>query len=152
MKTHITPPTDGRPVHTTRLRVRHHEVVHLHVNHATYLNYLEQASAEQDESLGIGLKQLVDELNGLFMVKHHDITYQGQATFGDWLTVTTWVEEIAGPRLVRGYLVHHDESGRLLVEDRTTWVWVELDTNRPRRVPALVADKLLPERRQATAM
>ncbi len=152
MKTDMVPSTDGRPVHTARIRVRHHEIVHLHVNHATYLNYLEQASAEQDESLGIGLKQLADELGGLFMVKHHDITYQGQATFGDWLTVTTWAEEISGPRLVRGYLVHHEESSRLLVEDHTTWVWVELETNRPRRVPSLVTDKLLPQPRHAAAM
>lgn len=151
MKTDMILPTDGRPVHTARIRVRHHEIVHLHVNHATYLNYLEQASAEQDESLGIGLKHLADELGGLFMVKHHDITYQGQATFGDWLTVTTWAEEISGPRLVRGYLVHHEESGRLLVEARTTWVWVELETNRPRRVPQQVADKLLPAQRCTAA-
>jgi len=140
----ITAPTDGRPIHTMRLRVRTHEVVHLHVNHAVYLHYLEEASNEQNEALGLGIRDLADEVGGLFMVKHHDITYQGQATFGDWLTVATWAEDISGPRLVRGYLVHHEASERLLVEARTTWVWVELETGRPRRVPRTVIDKLLP--------
>ncbi len=147
MKTEITPPTDGRPIHTMRMRVRHHEVVHLHVNHAVYLHYLEEATQEHNEALGLSIKHLADELGGLFMVRHHDITYQGAATFGDWLTVTTWVDEVSGPRLVRGYAIHHEESSLLLVAARTTWVFVALESNRPLRVPGVVHDRVLPRAR-----
>src|SRR3712207_1368327 len=78
---------------------------------------------------------------------------------GDVLEVVTWAEEIRGPRAVRAYEVYrhgqatsdvstvavpadgllpatHVHPSEPLVRARTQWVYVDLDSGRPLRLPA----------------
>jgi acyl-CoA thioester hydrolase len=94
-----------------------------------------------------------------FIVRRHEVDYLRPASPGDVLEVITWAAEIRGPRAVRAYEVYrhghvesnvgtvavpadgllpptHVPASEPLVRARTQWVYVELDSGRPLRVPA----------------
>jgi acyl-CoA thioester hydrolase len=140
-------------------RVRHYEADAVgHVNNAVYLHYLEQAAIEHSAAVGYPLGRY-REMGALFIVRRHEIEYLRPASPGDVLEVVTWAAEIRGPRAVRAYEVYrHSQAtsdvgtvavpadgllpasyvaaGEPLVRARTQWVYVELESGRPLRVPA----------------
>jgi acyl-CoA thioester hydrolase len=95
----------------------------------------------------------------LFIVRRHEVEYLRPASPGDVLEVVTWAAEIRGPSAVRAYEVYrhgqaasevgtvavpadgllpaaHVPASEPLVRARTQWVYVDLDSGRPLRVPA----------------
>jgi acyl-CoA thioester hydrolase len=140
-------------------RVRHYEADAVgHVNNAAYLHYLEQAAIEHSGAVGYPLGRY-REMGTLFIVRRHEVDYLRPASPGDVLEVVTWAEEIRGPRAVRAYEVYrhvqatsdvstvavpadgllpatHVPPSEPLVRARTQWVYVDLDSGRPLRLPA----------------
>ena len=139
--------------------VRHYEADAVgHVNNAAYLHYLEQAAIEHSAAVGYPLDRY-REMSTLFIVRRHVVDYLRLASPGDVLEVITWAAEIRGPRAVRAYEVcRHGQveshvgtvavpadgllpptyvpASEPLVRARTQWVYVDLDSGRPLRVPA----------------
>lgn len=148
----VEAPQEGEyPVYVMPLRVRTYEMDALgHVNNAVYLNYMEQAATEHAEALGFG-KERVLALGGLFVVRQHEVLYLGSAVAGDELEVTTWPEQLTGPRAVRCYVIHNAASGKRLVAARTLWVWVDARTGRPRPIPREMLDAFAFSRRAENA-
>jgi acyl-CoA thioester hydrolase len=140
-------------------RVRHYEADAAgHVNNAAYLHYLEQAAIEHSAAVGYPLGRY-REMGTLFIVRRHEVDYLRPASPGDVLEVVTWAAEIRGPRAMRAYEVYrhgqatsdvgtvsvpadgllpttHVPAGEPLVRARTQWVYVDLGSRRPLRVPA----------------
>ena len=140
-------------------RVRHYEADAVgHVNNAAYLHYLEQAAIEHSAAVGYPLGRY-REMGTLFIVRRHEVDYLRPASPGDVLEVVTWAAEIRGPRAMRAYEVYrhgqatsdvgtvsvpadgllpttHVPAGEPLVRARTQWVYVDLGSGRPLRVPA----------------
>jgi acyl-CoA thioester hydrolase len=140
-------------------RVRHYEADAVgHVNNAAYLHYLEQAAIEHSAAVGYPLGRY-REMGTLFIVRRHEVEYLRPASPGDVLEVVTWAAEILGPRAVRAYEVYrhgqaasevgtvtvpadgllpatHVPASEPLVRARTQWVYVDLASGRPLRVPA----------------
>lgn len=152
-----TLPGPDTPVFETFVRVRFHEVDALgHVNNAAYLNYLEQAAIDHATSLGLDWDRL-RSLGGVFIARHHDITFLKPAFAGDVLRIVTWLGEPRGARVERGYRVFHEPmptsevvflgrstvadqippAGDLVAKATTEWVFVG-ERARPRRIPAEV--------------
>ena len=120
----------------TQLRVRHYELDTLgHVNNAVYLNYFEQAAIEHSEHLGLTLERY-QELGGAFVLRRMEVDYLRSALAGDVLEITTWLQELRGPRAVRRYELRRQDESDLLVTAEALWVWVERATMRPRAIPA----------------
>ncbi len=150
---------DIAPRFAAYFRVRHYEADAVgHVNYAAYLHYLEQAAIEHSAAVGYPLGRY-REMGTLFIVRRHEIEYLRPASPGDVLQVVTGAEEIRGPRAVRAYEVYrlgqassdvgtvavpadgllpptHIPAGEPLVRARTQWVYVELGSGRPLRIPA----------------
>lgn len=138
-------------------KVRFYEMDTLgHVNNAVYLHYLEQAAYEHSAAAGFS-DERTRALGGQWIVRQHEIEYLRPAMAGDILQVVTWAVEFKGARAFRAYAVHRYAEGshgvaRLpddgflapdvlldnepLVRARTVWVWVDLVSARPRRIPA----------------
>jgi acyl-CoA thioester hydrolase len=93
----------------------------------------------------------------MWIVRRHEIEYLRPASAGDVLRVVTWAVEFKGARAVREYAIFRYEGqpddarplpadGFLppdqalpadsLVRARTLWVWADLATARPKRIPA----------------
>jgi len=149
--------TTPGPRFAAHFKVRHYEMDALgHVNNAVYLHYLEQAAYEHSAAAGFSDGQM-RALGGIWIVRTHEIEYLRPATAGDVLQVVTWAVAFKGARAYRDYAIfrHEDSSSALhglpaddflppdqplpanpLVRARTLWVWADLATARPRRIPA----------------
>jgi acyl-CoA thioester hydrolase len=125
---------------TSRLRVRYHEMDALgHVNNAVYQHYLEQAAIEHSEFLGFGPKRY-EELDGVFVMRRIEIEYLRPAVAGDTLEVTTWLQQVRGPRAIRRYEIRQEGEEQILVTAEALWVWVDTKAMRPRAIPSLILD------------
>jgi acyl-CoA thioester hydrolase len=110
-----------------------------HVNNAVYQHYLEQAAIEHSEFLGFGHKRY-EELGGVFVMRRIEIEYLRPAVAGDTLEVTTWLQQVRGPRAIRRYEIRQQGEEQLLVTAEALWVWVDTKTMRPRAIPPLILD------------
>lgn len=125
---------------TSRLRVRYHEMDALgHVNNAVYQHYLEQAAIEHSEFLGFGHKRY-EQLGGVFVMRRIEIEYFRPAVAGDTLEITTWLQQVRGPRAIRRYEIRQQCEEQLLVTAEALWVWVDTKAMRPRAIPPLILD------------
>lgn len=150
-------PRSASPRFAAHFKVRHYEMDALgHVNNAVYLHYLEQAAYEHSAAAGFSDAR-TRALGGMWIVRRHEIEYLRPASAGDVLRVVTWAVEFKGARAVRDYAIfrheeHSDDARHLpadaflppdqalpddpLVRARTLWVWADLITARPKRIPA----------------
>lgn len=124
---------------TIQLRVRHYEMDALgHVNNAVYQSYLEQAAIEHSEHLGLTLDNY-RQLGSVFVMRRLAIDYLRPAIAGDYLDITTWIQEVRGSRAVRRYEIRKRDN-LLVVTAEALWVWVESASMRPRAIPQKVVD------------
>jgi len=81
-------------VHTTTIHVRWAELdPYHHVNHATYLSYLEHARIAALEHIGSGM-EVLDAQGYQVVVVRVDVRFIAQATAGDALVISSSVAEI----------------------------------------------------------
>ena len=124
---------------TIQLRVRHYEMDALgHVNNAVYQRYIEQAAIEHSEHLGLTLDNY-RQLGSVFVMRRLAIDYLRPAIAGDYLDITTWIQEVRGSRAVRRYEIRKRDH-LLIVTAEALWVWVEAASMRPRAIPQKVVD------------
>ncbi len=145
--------TTTGPRYAAHFRVRQHEMdAQGLVNNAVYLHYLEQAAYEHSAAAGFGLEATV-ALGGSWIVRRHEIDYLRPATGGDTLQVVTWAVAFKGARAFRDYAIYRLNptpdtmppdgflppgimpEGDPVVQARTIWVWFDLASGRPRRIP-----------------
>jgi acyl-CoA thioester hydrolase len=152
-------PGPGVRAFETFVRVRFHETDALgHVNNASYLNYLEQAAIDHATYVGLDMSRL-RALGGVFVARHHDITFLRPAFAGETLRVLTWLDPPRGARIVRNYRVLRESTppvdfptvGRffenavkdaaedLVVTATTEWVLTS-EQGMPRRIPAEIGE------------
>lgn len=130
---------------TTCLLVRHYEMdAQGHVNNAVYQHYLEQAAIEHCEILGYAPSRY-RELGGTFVMRRVTIDYLRPAFAGDTLAITTWVQDMRGTRSTRRYEIRRQGETDLLVTAEALWVWVDLETMRPRAIPKEISLTFLPD-------
>ena len=123
---------DDRQVHTTSVKVRFYELdPYDHVNHTNYFGYFETARVEFLTEIGWGLDVL--KTQGLqFVVVEANARFLSAATYGQELTIYTWVEEVGRvkstwqQRMVTG----KTEVARLTVSFAATDL-----AGKPRRMP-----------------
>jgi acyl-CoA thioester hydrolase len=121
---------------TTKLRVRYHEMDALgHVNNAVYQHYLEQAAVEHSEHLGFN-QERYQKFGGVFVMRKIEIEYLRSAVAGDTLEVSTWLQQMRGPRAIRRYEIRKQGEQELLVTAEALWVWVDTVVMRPRAIPS----------------
>ncbi len=124
-----------------RLKVRHYEVdAYAHVNHATYVHYLEVARLEALEALGIPLDAMRRQ-GYLIVATHLSVRFHASARSGEILDVSTHIRELTGVRSVWAQEIREVESRRLVVTADVTGVFTT-EEGRPVRIPAAFREKL----------
>jgi YbgC/YbaW family acyl-CoA thioester hydrolase len=83
-------------MHRTPIHVRWGELdPYHHVNHATYLTYLEHARISALDSIGWGMDEL-RRRDCQVVVVEIEVQFRAPATAGDELVVETWLHELRG--------------------------------------------------------
>ncbi|MFO1413933.1 MAG: thioesterase family protein [Burkholderiales bacterium] len=103
-----------------------------HVNNREYLRWMEDVAIAHSTVQGWPMGRYV-ELGSTWYVRSHYVEYIRPARAGMAVTALTWVATMEGSSTLRRYAFLCE--GRLLATAETVWVFVDMRTGRPVRVP-----------------
>jgi len=125
----------------TKLRVRYGETDQMGiVYYGNYADYLEQGRTEWLRSLGFSYK-FMEENNVHLPVINLNVDYKQPALYDDIITITTTLKEIPSVRIEFYYEIHNQDD-KLLATATTTLVFVNSTTNKLRKAPDYLLEKL----------
>ena len=70
------------------------------------------------------------------VARRYRIEYKQPALLNDELAVTTWVADVKRATAVRHYTITRASDQTLIARAYALWVWVNLTTGKPIRIPA----------------
>lgn len=106
-----------------------------HVNNSVYFNYIEDCAMQAAVAHGWPLKR--SQAAGFAVIaRQHHITYHNPALLDDEIEISTWVALHGRATADRFYTITRLRDGLRLAQAVTRWVWVDLQTGRPIRIPA----------------
>jgi acyl-CoA thioester hydrolase len=105
-----------------------------HVNNANYLAYVEECNVAVAVAHGWPLARLMAEGIGI-VARRYRIEYREPAVMDDELEVSTFISDVKRATAVRHYAISRVADGALLARAHVLWVFVDLATGRPRRIP-----------------
>jgi acyl-CoA thioester hydrolase len=114
-----------------------------HVNNAVYLAYIEDCGLQASAAHGWPLQRIRDE-GFAIIARRHQIDYQQPALYGDELEVATWASDIKRSSALRHTILKRASDRAPIARARTLWVWVDLQTGRPIRIPGRLLDDFAP--------
>jgi len=123
------------PVYTAHVTVRHDELDRFGRLHpGVYLRYLAHAAVEASTAAGYDAAWY-GRAGAMWLVRRSILEVTHPARAGERLAIRTWVEDFRRVRSHRRYAVH-GADGTPVLEALTDWVYVDVESGRPRRVPS----------------
>jgi acyl-CoA thioester hydrolase len=118
-----------------------------HVNNVVYLAWVQEAATRHADAAGCTLA--TREAGGTWVVREHQLRYLRQAFAGEELEVRTWVATMERFTSLRRTEIARVTDGAVVARGATDWAFLDRDSGRPRRIPAMVAAAftLVPDRR-----
>lgn len=118
----------------TKIRVRYGETDQMgYCYYGNYAQYFEVGRVEALRSIGMSYKEL-EERGIMLPVSEFSVNYKNPAFYDDLLTVSTYIIQIKGARIVFKYEIHN-EKDVLIAEAETTLVFVTKENMRPVAAP-----------------
>jgi acyl-CoA thioester hydrolase len=116
-----------------------------HVNNVHFVQWMQDVAVRHYENIG-GIPK-TQAVGATWVVREHHVHYLSPAFPGDEIEVRTWVVNIRRVRSLRRYEFVRKRDQVLLVKGETDWVFVDVQTGRPRAIPQDVIDviPLLPD-------
>ena len=105
-----------------------------HVNNLAYLRWMQDVATAHSAAQGWTFERYLAASAGWF-VRSHFIEYLKPAFAGDTVRLYTWVSDMTSRSSTRHYLVCREGDGAVLAKARTVWVFVDLRSGRPVRIP-----------------
>jgi acyl-CoA thioester hydrolase len=121
-----------------------------HVNNVVWVRFVVELAVAHSDSVGLDTAAY-RKLGAWWVVHRQEIDYRAPGLPGDELVEETWVAEMRGARSVRRSRFRRAADDVLLVEARTTWVFADVASGRPRRIAPEVKRRFpcVPEREVA---
>ena len=114
-----------------------------HVTNIDYVRWLDRAAELHSDTIGFPRDRLV-ELGALWFVARHEIDYLAETQAGDELVIATWVRDMRRIKSWRDYVVYRPADETVVCRAATLFVYVNLATRRPTRIPAAMARQFEP--------
>lgn len=105
-----------------------------HVNNLRYLKWMQDVAVAHSAAQGWSMERYVAEQSG-WVVRSHTITYKRPAFLGESIVAATWIAGFSPRSSPRRYLFWRPADQAVLAEAETMWVFVNLATGRPMKVP-----------------
>lgn len=122
-------------VHRHTLVVAESEIDGLgHANNVVYVRWMIDAATAHSAAVGWDLDAYV-RAGGMWLVRRHEIEYLVPAKAADRVEVFTWVADMQAAQSRRRYEMRLAD-GRACARGATNWVYVDLASGKPKRVPA----------------
>ena len=111
------------------------------VSPATYSAFAEDCGVDLCAAYGWPMQRCTEE--GFAMVlRRHEISYGEPAFLGDELEIRTWASDLRRANATRHYIV--TAGGKHVARFRSQYVWVDVATMRPMRIPGGFLDDFRP--------
>ena len=107
-----------------------------HVNNVSYVQWMQDVAIRHWRSLG-GM-EIDEEMNCTWVARSHHIEYLSPAFEGEIIEIKTWIDNVRRVRSVRKYEFHRVSDNRLLARGETDWVFVDVDSGRPKSIPEYI--------------
>ncbi len=105
-----------------------------HVNNAVYPRWMDAAAYAHSDSVGYDWDKY-QSMGAAFVVRRHEIDYLSPAFADDRIVVATWPGGMRRFTALRYHQIVRLTDGQTLARAKTTWVYLDLETGRPRRMP-----------------
>lgn len=106
-----------------------------HVNNAKYFTYIEEAGIQAAARFGFSMQAYLDRGLGT-VARKTMIEYKQPAVLGDTLEITTYLSNLRPIRATRHFIIRRQSDQALIAQANVLWVFVDLNTGKPIRVPA----------------
>jgi len=103
-----------------------------HVNNQRYVAWMQEVATAHSAANGWPMQRYL-AIGAAWVVRSHFIEYLRPAFAGDALEIDTWASSLALREVTRKYLFRR--ADQLLVRAETKWVYVDIKSGRPRRIP-----------------
>jgi len=110
-----------------------------HVNNTRYVAWMQDVAVAHSAAQGWPMTRYVEEGAG-WVVRQHTITYKRPCFLGEKITACTWISSFAHRQSARKYLFWRAADRTVLAEAETQWVFINLSTGRPAKVPDSLRD------------
>lgn len=114
-----------------------------HVNNAVYLAYADDCGMQISVAYGWPEERMRAEGFGV-VARQHRIEYKQPALLDDELEISTYVYNVRKATVTRYYRITRPADGALIAQVQTRYVWVNIETGRPIRVPEAFMDEFGP--------
>jgi acyl-CoA thioester hydrolase len=129
------------PVHPEVTRFSHHITVTEsdidllnHANNLSYIRWVQDVAVAHSFKLGLQLSDY-QAMGAVFIIKRHMIDYLRPALLGDVLRVDTWVDSARGASCERATEITRESDGVVVARAMTTWVFIDTQNGKPKKVP-----------------
>jgi acyl-CoA thioester hydrolase len=119
--------------HCHRFRVSAADIDELgHANNVVWVRWVNEAALAHCDAVGFGPAVCIQRRLA-WVVRRHDIEYLLPALRDEELEAWTWAETLRGVTSLRRTLFRRGD--KVLARAETTWILIDLDAGKPRRVP-----------------
>ena len=108
-----------------------------HVNNLVWVEFILELAHAHSSTLGFDFETMATN-GGIWIVHRQEIDYHKPALPGDEILEETWISEIRGARSIRQSRFTLTRDHSKLVSAVTHWAYVDVKTQRPRRIDAAV--------------
>ena len=106
-----------------------------HTNNVVYLAWVEQVAWDHSHQLGLSWDDYVRLGHGM-VARRHELDYLAPTVAGDQLLLATWIVSADRLSIIRAYQFVRQSDHKTVFRGITRWVCVDLESGRPRRLPA----------------
>lgn len=125
----------NREKFTKKIIVQKEDIdVNGHVGNIRYLEWFIDIAVAHSDFLGLGFDAL-KKFNRTWVAREHNIAYKQSALLGDELLLNTWVQSVKKAQSIRQYELLNAKTSKVICEGWTNWVFVEMETYRPQKIP-----------------
>ena len=109
-----------------------------HVNNVKYVEWMQRIAIRHSRESGC--ESLTESSGATWFARSHSIQYKLQAWKDEPIQVETWVVGFRKVLSSRKYRFLHQDSGRVIAEAETEWVFVDASTGKPRSIPEMMSE------------
>jgi|TARA_R110000822_G_scaffold212526_3_gene347892 acyl-CoA thioester hydrolase len=107
-----------------------------HVNNVTYLQWCLDAA----EAHWISKTSEAQREKNVWVVLNHFISYKNPSFLGEELETQTWIDNYDGVKSERHYKIIRPTDGKIIVEAKTLWCFLDGTTFKPLKIPKEIGD------------
>jgi acyl-CoA thioester hydrolase len=138
----VKTPELGKTRFSTELQVRPDDIdMNQHVHASKYLDYVLAARYDQ---MARCYKMSMEEFIGLglgWFVRIAHVEYKRPLLLGDWIVITTWVDEIQRENVKVHFEIARRSNGKLASQGYCIYTMVSLFTGRAQSIPESIVQK-----------